>query len=100
LLQTAGMRLIVRLAMATIVAAAFTIVATSIARADSKPPAPQTEETIEVKVTPEMIRHSRINNWIYFGGFVYSLGVLLLLLAIGRFRCVSSREKTSDSCSV
>ncbi len=80
--------------MATIVAAAFTIVATSIARADSNPPAPPTEETIEVKVTPEMIRHSRINNWIYFGGFVYSLGVLLLLLATrasGKLRDLAQR---------
>ncbi len=88
------MRLIVRVALFVVAAAAFTIVAASNASAEPKPPATQPEETIEVKVTPEMIRHSRINNWIYFGGFVYSLAVLLLVLgtrASAKMRDLSAR---------
>ena len=46
-----------------------------------KPAAPQ--RRLEVKVTPEMIRHSRINDVLYFADFVYGIGALLLVLAAG-----------------
>ena len=36
-----------------------------------------------VHVTAEMIRHSRILDMLYFGGFVYGIVELLLLLALG-----------------
>jgi STE24 endopeptidase len=74
------MRLLTRLAVFAVAAAAVTLIATTALRADPKPEPKPDDQRIEVKVTPEMIRHSRINNWIYFGGFVYGLGVLLLIL--------------------
>ncbi|HEU4522058.1 MAG TPA: hypothetical protein VFT12_08650, partial [Thermoanaerobaculia bacterium] len=39
------------------------------------------QEEYTVTVTEEMIRHSRIRDLIYFGGFLYGVGVLLLVLA-------------------
>jgi len=36
-----------------------------------------------VHVTPEMIRHSRLLDILYFVGFFYSAGVLLLVLQTG-----------------
>jgi Zn-dependent protease with chaperone function len=48
----------------------------------------------EVRVTPEMIRHSRINDTLYFFGTFYSIAVLLLVLAAGwsaRLRDVAAR---------
>jgi STE24 endopeptidase len=44
------------------------------------------EEKIAVKVTPEMIRHSRIVETLYFVGTAYSIGVLVLLLLSGASR--------------
>lgn len=38
---------------------------------------------LEVHVTPEMIRHSRINDGLYLLDFLYGAGVLLLILATG-----------------
>jgi STE24 endopeptidase len=37
----------------------------------------------EIEVTEEMIRHSRILDALYFGGFVYGVAVLLILLRSG-----------------
>ena len=57
-------------------------------------PAPPQERRLEVKVTPEMIRHSRINDVLYFVDFVYGIGALLLVLAAGwsaRFRDAAQR---------
>ncbi len=34
----------------------------------------------DIRVTEEMIRHSRIQDIVYFAGFLYSLGVLILVL--------------------
>jgi STE24 endopeptidase len=39
------------------------------------------EAEVSVTVTPEMERHSRIRNILYFAGFLYGLAVLLLILA-------------------
>jgi STE24 endopeptidase len=63
-------------------------------QAAERPPTPQKERRLEVRVTPEMIRHSRINDAIYFVDFLYSIGALLLILAAGwsvRFRDVAQR---------
>src|SRR5437016_3423562 len=59
-------------------------------------PAPQKkgERRLEVRVTPEMIRHSRINDALYLADFLYGIGALLLILAAGwsaRMRDVASR---------
>jgi STE24 endopeptidase len=43
----------------------------------------QAARHLEVHVTPEMIRHSRINNVLYFTDVVYGLAVMLLILAAG-----------------
>ena len=62
-------------------------------QAAEKPPAPQGRR-LEVKVTPEMIRHSRINDVLYFADFVYGIGALLLVLGAGwsrRFRDAAQR---------
>src|SRR5262249_45733474 len=55
-----------------------------------KPP----KRRLEVRVTPEMIRHSRINDVLYFIDFPYGVGALLLILGAGwsaRFRDFASR---------
>src|SRR5258706_1741941 len=44
---------------------------------------PTTAKRLEVHVTPEMIRHSRIDEALYFTGTVYSIAILLLILATG-----------------
>ena len=45
-----------------------------------KEPLKTQERRFTVRVTPEMIRHSRIYDVLYFVGFFYSVGVLLLIL--------------------
>ena len=47
---------------------------------------------VEVQVTEEMIRHSRIQDLIYFGGLVYSAAVLLLATRMsGRLQAIARR---------
>src|SRR4051794_29441177 len=49
---------------------------------------------LEVRVTPEMIRHSRIYDVLYFVDFIYVTGALLLILGAGwsaRFRDAAQR---------
>lgn len=63
-------------------------------QAAEKPAAPQGERRLEVKVTPEMIRHSRLSDVLYFVEFVYGIGALLLVLGAGwsaRFRDAAQR---------
>ena len=43
-------------------------------------PAGQSDDRFAVQVTDEMIRHSRIRDMLYFGGFVYGVAVLALVL--------------------
>jgi Zn-dependent protease with chaperone function len=60
----------------------------------SQPSESKPRRRLEVKVTPEMIRHSRINDVLYFVGVVYGIGALLLVLAAGwsaRFRDAAQR---------
>ncbi|MEA2413727.1 MAG: endopeptidase [Thermoanaerobaculia bacterium] len=56
---------------------------------------PPTPRHFEVNVTPEMIRHSRIYDVLYFVDVVYGIGVLLLILRTGwsaRMRAFASRH--------
>jgi STE24 endopeptidase len=46
----------------------------------------ETDDRFEVKVTDEMVRHTRIRNVLYFVGTAWSMGVLLLLLVTGASR--------------
>jgi Zn-dependent protease with chaperone function len=73
------------------------VAAATIAAVTQKPPQPgpekKDEHRLEVRVTPEMIRHSRINDVLYFADFLYSVGALLLVLGLGwsaRFRDIAS----------
>jgi STE24 endopeptidase len=50
--------------------------------ADSRPPVPE-HHRLDVHVTPEMIRHSRINDALYFTDVVYGIAVLVLVLGAG-----------------
>ncbi|HEV7425004.1 MAG TPA: M48 family metallopeptidase [Thermoanaerobaculia bacterium] len=59
----------------------------------TQPPTPHRHEKIHV--TPEMIRHSRIYDVLYFVGFAYGIGVLVLILRSGwsaRMRDFASRR--------
>jgi len=59
---------------------------------DVQPPA---KRHFEVNVTPEMIRHSRIYDVLYFVDFAYGIGVLVLILGTGwssRMRAFASRH--------
>jgi len=63
-----------------------------------EPPKPTTQRRFEPRVTPEMIRHSRLQDVLYFVNFVYSVGVLLLLLrsrASARIRDLAERMTRS-----
>lgn len=71
-------RILFALAAAAVVTAAVAVVA----QPKPEPPA-EKEKQFEVRVTPEMLRHSRINETIYFGGTLYGIATLLLLLPTG-----------------
>ncbi|PYQ29026.1 MAG: peptidase M48 [Acidobacteria bacterium] len=75
------MRTLVKVALA----AALVVVTVAVV-AQPKREEPKKEEKIAVKVTPEMVRHSRILDTLYFAGTAYSIGVLLLLLLSGASR--------------
>src|SRR5205809_1276174 len=52
------------------------------------------QRRIEVHVTPEMIRHSRLGDVLYFVDFLYSVGALLVVLGVGwsgRLRDIAQR---------
>lgn len=74
--------------------------AAAVAVITQTPPQPQPapekkgERRLEVRVTPEMIRHSRINDALYLADFLYGAGALLLVLGVGwsaRMRDIASR---------
>src|SRR5438874_12298634 len=59
---------------------------------DAPPPA---KRHFEIHVTPEMIRHSRIYDVLYFVDFAYGIAVLVLILRSGwsaRLRDFASRR--------
>ncbi len=74
------MRTLVKIALAAALVAVTVAVV-----AQPKPETPK-EEKIAVKVTPEMVRHSRIVETLYFVGTAYGLGVLALILLSGASR--------------
>ena len=68
------------------VALAAALVVVTVAVVAQPKPEEKKDEKIAVKVTPEMVRHSRILDALYFAGTAYSIGVLLLLLLSGASR--------------
>jgi len=91
------MRAILRigLAVAALVAvAAIVTTATAQPRLTPEQEKQRAEKRTEVRVTEEMVRHSRIGDILYFVGTAWSLGVLLLILGAGwsrKLRDVSER---------
>ena len=73
------MRTFVKVALVVAAVAVTAVVLT----AQTKPEEKKEEAKIAVRVTPEMIRHSRIVETLYFVGTAYSIGVLVLLLLSG-----------------
>jgi STE24 endopeptidase len=66
------------------VAAAAVVTAAIAVAAQPKPePQPPKDKRFEVRVTPEMRRHTRINETLYFVGEAYGIVVLLIVLATG-----------------
>jgi len=73
------------LALATVAVAATIVV--SVAAQPRRGEAPKGDDKrFEVKVTDEMIRHSRINDTLYFVGAAWSAAMMLLLLVSGASR--------------
>ena len=73
-------RLLFALSAAAVVTAALAVIAQP---AHPKPEEPKPAGQFEVRVTPEMLRHSRINETIYFASTPYAIATLFLLLATG-----------------
>ena len=91
------MRAILRIGLA---AAALVAVAAIVTTAAAQPrltpeqEKQRAEKRTEIRVTEEMVRHSRINDILYFVSTAWSLGVLLLILGAGwsrRMRDLSER---------
>jgi STE24 endopeptidase len=81
----------VTLALALLLALASPAASPSATPAPHPPPAAR---RFVVHVTPEMIRHSRLQDVLYFVDFLYGAGVLLLVLATGisaRLRDLAAR---------
>src|SRR5712691_1894714 len=56
--------------------------------------APPKQRRFTVRVTPEMLRHSRLQDVLYFVDFVYGAAILVLVLATrisARLRAAASR---------
>lgn len=84
-------RILFALAAAAVVTAAIAVVAQE---PPKREPLSEKEKQFEVRVTPEMLRHSRINESLYFGGTLYGIATLLLLLPTGisaRMRDLANR---------
>lgn len=81
------MRTLVKVGLA-VAAVALTALVVTRATAQPTPPAEEQarDQRFEVRVTGEMIRHSRIVETLYFVGVAWSFGALLLLLTSGASR--------------
>ena len=83
------MRTLLALALGVaVVAVTVTVIA------QPKPEERTGDERFEVRITDEMIRHSRIRDMLYFVGTAWTLGMLLLLLktkTAGRMKAVAER---------
>jgi Zn-dependent protease with chaperone function len=76
--------------MKTLILIAAIVIVAVTGTAQTKPsPTPDTRQAtpsvrhLDVHVTPEMIRHSRINDALYFADVVYGMAVLLIILGTG-----------------
>ena len=76
------MRTLLKLALGV----AVVTLAVAVVTAQPKPEERTGEERFEVRITDEMIRHSRIRDVLYFVGNAWTVAVLLLLLRIGAAR--------------
>jgi STE24 endopeptidase len=72
-----------KLLFALAAAAVVTVAVAAIAQPKQESKPPQDDQRFEVRVTPEMLRHSRIENVLYVVAEVYGVAVLLVVLASG-----------------
>jgi len=82
------------LAIAAAVLVTAAVAAAAQPRNEEAAPTAPSDTRFQVRITDEMIRHSRINDVLYFVGAAWSLGALVLLLATGasrRMRDVAAR---------
>jgi Zn-dependent protease with chaperone function len=77
------MRTLVKIALVVAAVAVTAAVITAQPRPEEKKP---DEKKFAVRVTPEMVKHSRIRETLYFVGVAYGIGVLLLVLLSGMSR--------------
>ena len=83
----AEMRTLLKIGLALAAVAVTTIIVVHVSAAPRNPEPPKNDgQQIKVRVTDEMIRHSRISETLYFVSVVYSIGVLALLLLSGASR--------------
>lgn len=75
-----GMRTLLRAALALAAVAVTAAVVVSVTAQPRQTPAPETDQRFEVKVTDEMVRHTRIRNILYFVGNAWAMGIMALLL--------------------
>jgi STE24 endopeptidase len=68
------------------VAVTTAVVVTIAAQQPRREPAPEGEKRYEVRITDEMLRHTRMRHALYFVGVAYSAGTLLLILLSGLSR--------------
>ena len=79
------MRTLLKLGLAVAaVALTAAVVVNASAQTEERPQT--TDDRFEVKITDEMVRHSRLRDVLYFVGVGWSLGVLALLLLTGASR--------------
>ena len=79
------MRTLAKLAL--LAAAAVVVVAVVAQPAKREEPRPaESDQRFVVKITPEMIRHSRIQDTLYFVGVAYGFGMLAVILLSGASR--------------
>jgi STE24 endopeptidase len=75
---------LIKLALATAAVAATVMIVASVRAQPAVEERPaEGEPRLEVQITDEMIRHSRIRDVLYFVATAYSFGVLLLILTTG-----------------
>lgn len=85
------MRALLGLALGVAVAAAVVVV---VSAQPKEEPKPQEDKRFEVRITPEMIRHSRIRDVLYFVEIAWAGAMMLILLLSGasrKMRELSSR---------
>ncbi len=85
------MRLVWKVGLALVAVAVASVVVVRLAAQEPEGAGANEDRTVkdarfEVKITDEMVRHSRIREVLYFVGVAWSLGALLLLLVTGASR--------------